>query len=170
MTEIVTREDLDDPATESAPGVHAHAPTPNRAGMRDGESYIRSHVGSLEVGELEARVLAEAPGRVAGYDPGEKPLPGSTPWQSLYFVNSRHSADGHPYAIGDTISEAEAARQGVLVAPVTASAPAKRLCQRCEGRGTYSKQKPRGHAPDCGCMFCGVCPACGGTRYEKEVA
>jgi hypothetical protein len=169
--ETVTREVLDDPATESAPGVHEHAPAPNRAGMRAGESVIRAHVGSLEVGELEERILKEAPGRIAGFDPGEKPAPESTPWRSMYYVNARHSADGHPYAIGDTISQAEAARQGLLEPePVPVARTARRLCQRCEGRGTYSKSKPRGHAPDCKCMFCGVCPACGGTRYEKEVA
>ena len=169
--EIVTRENLDDPGTESAPGVHEHDPTPNRAGMRDGESHIRSHVGSLEVAELEARVLAEAPGRVVGYEPGDKPKPGSTPWQSLYYVNARHSADGNSYAIGDTVPEAEAKRQGLLEPAVVPDVrKPRRLCQRCAGRGTYSARKPKGHAPDCACMFCGVCPACGGTRYEKEVA
>jgi hypothetical protein len=168
MAEIVTRTDLDDPGTEEkAPGVHMHAPAPNRAQMRAGSSVIRAHVGTIEIAELEARVLKEAPGRVAGYDPGEKPQPGSTPWQSIEYVNERHSADGHAYRPGETIPEAEAARQGLLV-PQTVAEPVRRRCARCEGRGTFSRTKPRGHAPDCTCMFCSACPACDGTGYEKE--
>jgi hypothetical protein len=173
---VVTRENLDEPGEdEKAPGVHAHAPTPNRANMRGGQSFIKAHATTVEAAELEERIRQEAPGRLSGFDPGEKPAPGSTPWQSKLYVSARNSADGHPYAIGDTVSEAEAARQGLLEPPQASVLSAKqrrnlRLCQRCEGRGTFSKNKPRGHKADCQCRFCGVCPACQGTRYEKEVA
>jgi hypothetical protein len=170
--EFVTRVTLDDPTTEDAPGVHAHPPTPNRANMRGGSSVIRSHVTTLEHEELTERVLAEAPARVSGFDPGAKPEPGSTPWRSVLYVNERHSADGHGYAIGDTVSEAEARRQGLLeqrALPPISGGAGRRLCQRCQGRGTYSKSKPRGHKADCACYFCGACPACNGSRYEKEV-
>jgi hypothetical protein len=150
-------------------------PSPNRAGMRGGSSVVRAHGSTIELEKHAVALMSEHPGRVAGFVPTGKPEPGSTPWESRFYVNARQSADGHAYRKGETVSEAEAGRQGLLEPPRKRAVTPRqrkgyRLCPRCEGRGTYSKKKPKGHAEDCGCRFCGACPACGGSRYERQEA
>jgi len=61
-------------------------------------------------------MLGSHPGRV-GLTLGPRPDANSTPWRSQVFVTGRHSADGHDYRPGDTVSEAEAKRQGLLETP-----------------------------------------------------
>ena len=145
-----------------------------RGGIPGATSTVRAHAGTVEAEEHATEVAAEHPGRVTGVESGEKPAPGSTPWQSRYFVNARMSADGNGYRIGETIPEAEARRQGLLQEPARSVLTPKqqagrRICTRCAGRGTYGK-KPKGHKEGCACRFCGPCPRCEGTRYEKEAA
>lgn len=147
---------------------------------RGAQSTIRAHVGTVEAERLAEEIAAEHPGRVSttAVDPNRKPAKGSTPWRSTVAVSSRHSADGFGYMIGDSVTEAEALRQGLIVQEPVENAETRMLkrperlpCPRCEARGTFAKRKPRGHKADCPCRFCGPCPECNGARYltvEKE--
>ena len=122
-------------------------------------------------GYLLAEAKAKTPGRISDGDDhsGDKPEQGSTPWLSLFFVTARHSADGNGYAVGETIPELEAIRQGVYVPqPGTEDTPEEKrqVCVRCLGTGNYSKAKPKNHPPDhANCVFCGPCPVCEGAKY-----
>jgi hypothetical protein len=137
-------------------------------------SEVKPSVSTTDLMEMEERALETHPGRVAGYEAGPPPEPESTPWLSLVYVNARHSACGHAYAIGDAVCEVEAERQGLLepsaeeVFAARKVKAARRPCGRCQGRGMYSRTRPPGHRKDCSCRFCGPCPRCGGTRYEPD--
>lgn len=71
------------------------------------ESY--APVDAAEAGARE-RVM-ENPGRYPGALVTDRLSPHDTPYRSRVFVNSRHSADGNSYGVGDPCTGAEARRQ-----------------------------------------------------------
>lgn len=137
---------------------HRDPPAPSGTGVDTVLPYLQ--------GPIAQKVVMQNPGRETSWIPPEKPT--ESPWHSKWVVSSRHSADGNSYDKGDPIPFEEAVRQGILEEEAR-NAPVATVnrCSRCQGRGTYSKSKPRNHPdPHPNCIFCAACPRCGGSGEE----